>query len=130
VIVLPGKHLRVEFLLDKQQVVDVTVADTADIVNKTTFTGSPENTPYLQYQKFVSVKGKLLQAERRAYMQSTTRADSVLHEQKYNAYTKELNSYRENIIKNPAQINAGSLAQCDERSGCSQPHAYYAPRLA
>jgi thiol-disulfide isomerase/thioredoxin len=109
VLVLPGKQLRVEFLLDKQQQLDITVSDTADMVDKTTLSGSPENIPYLQYQKFVSVKGKLLQAERTAYMRSTTHADSALHEQKYNAYTKELNSYRENIIKTQPKSMLASL---------------------
>ena len=99
VIFLPGQQHRIEFLLDKQQLITVQ-ADTTDILNKTILTGSPENIPYIAYQKFVSAKGRLLQAERNAYMTSLTKADSALHEKNYNAYTAQLNNYRENIIKN------------------------------
>jgi thiol-disulfide isomerase/thioredoxin len=97
-VVLPGKQLRAEFLVDKQQTISIQV-DTTDMVNKTIITGSPENIPYMQYQKFVAVKGKQLQAERIAYISSVTRADSALHEKNYNTYTTQLNEYRENIIK-------------------------------
>ena len=98
VLVLPGKRLRTEFLVDKEQIVTVAV-DTTDLANKTIITGSKENIPYMAYQKFVASKGKLLQSERLAYMQSLTRADSLLHEKNYNNYNKQLNDYRENIIK-------------------------------
>jgi thiol-disulfide isomerase/thioredoxin len=95
---MPGKRIRTEFLLDKQQNISI-VVDTADMLNKTIVTGSPENIPYVQYQKFVSTKGKQLVAERTAYTISVTRADSALHEKNYNTYSAQLNQYRENIIK-------------------------------
>ena len=63
VIVFPGKQLRTEFLLDKEQTLSIT-ADTSDLVNKTIVTGSKENIPYLQYQKFVLAKGQILQDEK------------------------------------------------------------------
>ena len=99
VMVLPGKRLRVEFLIDKEQTISITVADTANLLNKTVITGSKENIPYMDYQKFVAVKGKLLQDERVAYAYSVTKADSLLHEKNYNTYNAQLNIYRENIIK-------------------------------
>ena len=98
VIVFPGKLLRTEFLLDKEQVISIK-ADTSDLVNKTIITGSKENIPYQQYQKFVAVKGKLMQVEKVAYMNSRTKPDSLFHEKNYNAYNKVLNDYRENFIK-------------------------------
>ncbi len=98
-IFFPGKLIRTEFLVSKEQVISVT-ADTADLVNKTKVTGSKENILYDQYQKFAASRGRLMQQERRAYNNATTLADSLLHEKNYNTYNKELNDYREGIIKN------------------------------
>jgi thiol-disulfide isomerase/thioredoxin len=98
-IFFPGKQVRTEFLIGKEQVISVS-ADTADLVNKTFVTGSKENILYDQYQKFAAAKGKLIQQERYAFATSATKADSALHEKKYLAYNKELNDYREGIIKN------------------------------
>ncbi len=99
VLVLPGKRLRTEFLIDKEQLITVSV-DTSDMVNKTIITGSKENIPYLEYQKFVAGKGKLLQDEKTAFINSRTNSDSLLHEKNYNNYNNQLNDYRENVIKN------------------------------
>lgn len=98
-IFLPGKRLRTEFLIDKEQVISVT-ADTSDLINKTLVSGSKENIIYDQYQKFAASKGRLIQQERNAFMASTTREDSLLHEKNYNSYNRQLNDYRESIIKN------------------------------
>lgn len=99
VIVFPGKMSRVEFLVDKSQQITISVPDTNDIVNKTVITGAPENQLYTQYQRYVSVKGRQLLDEKNAYAKSRTRADSALHEKNYNTYTRELNDYRDNIIR-------------------------------
>jgi thiol-disulfide isomerase/thioredoxin len=99
VIFFPGKRLRTEFLIDKEQTISVT-ADTTDLVNKTVVTGSKENILYDQYQKFAAVKGRLMYEERNAYLMSTTKADSLLHEKNYNTYNKQMNDYRAGIIKN------------------------------
>jgi len=98
-MVLPGKRITVDFFVDKEQVISVKV-DTTDLVNKTIVTGSKENVLFQQYQQYISVKGKLLESERQAYLQSTTKKDSALHEANYLKYNKELNDYREEIIKN------------------------------
>lgn len=95
-IVFPGKNLSVDFFINKEQQLTI-VADSAklfDIVVQ----GSIENALFQQYQKVVNEKGGLMQQERTAYMASTTKKDSALHEQKYNEYNKALNAYRENII--------------------------------
>jgi thiol-disulfide isomerase/thioredoxin len=99
VLVLPGKRLRTDFLIDKEQRISIKV-DTTDFLNKTIVTGSKENILYVQYQKYVAKKGRQLQEERMAYMASTTKQDSVLHEANYSLYNGELNTYREGIIKN------------------------------
>jgi len=113
-IIFPGKQLRVEFLVDKEQVISVS-ADTSDLVNKTVVTGSKENILYDQYQKFVGVKGRQMQQERRGYQEAVTKADSLLHEKNYNIYNKELNDYREGIIKNqPNSMMAALLTAMKE----------------
>jgi hypothetical protein len=97
-MVLPGKRITLDFFVDKEQVITVKV-DTTDLVNKTVVTGSKENVLFQQYQQNIAGKGKLLEAERQAFMKSTTKADSALHEANYLKYNKELNDYRESIIK-------------------------------
>ncbi|MFN8249539.1 MAG: thioredoxin-like domain-containing protein [Ferruginibacter sp.] len=96
-IVFPGKSLSTDFFIDKDQVITVK-ADSADLSN-TTVIGSKENQLFQDYQKYIAVKGKQLQAERTAYMQSKTKEDSALHEANYARYNKELGDYRENVIK-------------------------------
>jgi thiol-disulfide isomerase/thioredoxin len=100
--------LRTEFLIGSEQIIAVT-ADTSDLVNKTTVTGSKENILYDQYQKVAASKGRLIQQEHQAYMASHTKADSVLHEKKYLALLDELNDYREGIIKNQPQSMMAAL---------------------
>jgi len=107
-IFFPGKTLRTEFLIGKEQLISVT-ADTSDLVNKTVVTGSKENILYDQYQKFAASKGKLIQQELIAFRTSVTKADSSLHEKKYSAYNKELNDYREGIIKNQSASMMAAL---------------------
>ena len=46
-IVLPGKRISVDFLVDKEQVINVKV-DTTDLINKTFITGSKENVLFQQ----------------------------------------------------------------------------------
>ena len=96
-IVFPGKNLSADFFIDKEQVISIH-ADTTDLINMAV-TGTKENGLFQQYQKFVTAKGKLLQEERLAYNNARTKADSSLHEANYARYNKELNDYRDNIIK-------------------------------
>ncbi len=113
-IFFPGNRIRTEFLVDKEQVISVT-ADTTDLVNKTIVTGSKENILYDQYQKFAAAKGRLIQQERSGYAASLTREDSALHEKNYNLYNRQLNDYREGIIKNqPASMMAALLKAMKE----------------
>src|SRR5882724_7745465 len=91
VIVLPGKRLRADFLIDKEQRI-IVKTDTTDLLNKTIVTGSKENALYVQYQKFVAKKSIQLENERKAYMFSQNKVDSILHEANYNLYNGELNA--------------------------------------
>ena len=114
VIVFPEKRLRAEFLIGKEQKINIK-ADTTDFLNKTIVIGSKENLLYVQYQKYVLQKGRQLEQERMAYAMSATAADSALHEKNYNLFNKELNNYRENISKTqPASMMAALLKAMKE----------------
>ncbi|MGF2413173.1 redoxin domain-containing protein [Ferruginibacter sp.] len=116
VIVLPGKRIRTDFLIDKEQLINIKL-DTTDLLNKTIVTGSKENVLYVQYQKFVAKKGKELEEERRAYNAATNKLDSLQHEVSYNLRNGELNTYREGIIKNqPTSMMAALLKAMKEPS--------------
>jgi peroxiredoxin len=97
-IVFPGKNKLLDFLVEKESLISIQ-ADTADLINKTVITGSKENILFRQYEKFTQAKGKQLQEEQTLFNNSKTRADSQLHEANYKRYNKELNQYRENVIK-------------------------------
>ena len=97
-LVLPGKSKSVDFLIDKEQVITITT-DTTDLLSKTIVTGSPANVLLQQYQKTIAAKAQLLDAEKHAYTASTTKGDTAMHEANYNKLNKELNDYREDIIK-------------------------------
>src|SRR5262249_13429624 len=53
----------------------------------------------MTYQKFIGAKGKLINDEKQQYSYSLTTADSAIHKKNIEKYNKEINDYRENIIK-------------------------------
>lgn len=113
-IVFPGKNKLYDFLIDKEQVISIK-ADTSYLINKTIVTGSKENILFQKYQKFVASKGDNLQKEITAYKNSKNKSDSLLHEKKYNDLNKELNDYRDKIIKeNPESMLASLLTSMKE----------------
>jgi peroxiredoxin len=113
-IVFPGKNKIYDFLVDKEQVIRIK-ADTTDLINKTVVTGSKENVLFQQYQKAVAAKGVLLQNELEAYKAAKNKNDSTLHKKKYTELNSELNSYREQIIKqHPASMLAALLTSMKE----------------
>ena len=113
-LVLPGKSKSVDFLIDKEQLITVKT-DTTDLLSKTIVTGSPANVLLQQYQKTIASKAQLLDAEKSAYSTAKTKADSALHEANYNKLNKELNTYRENIIKTqPRSMLAALLSAMKE----------------
>jgi thiol-disulfide isomerase/thioredoxin len=107
-IVFPGKNKLFDFLVDKEQIITIK-ADTSDLINKTKVTGSGENILFQQYQKFVNAKGRYLQNELNAYRTSKNKSDSLLHEKNYTDLNKELNDYRDNIIKQHPESMLASL---------------------
>ena len=108
-VFLPGKAKYVDFFIDKEQIINIKI-DSTDLLNKTVITGSKENILFQNYQKFMAEKGKAWEQERVAYTQSRTKQDSALHEANYLKLNKELNDYRENIIRNqPQSMMASTL---------------------
>ena len=113
-VVFPGKNKIYDFLVDKEQVINIK-ADTSDLINKTSVTGSKENILFQQYQKFIASKGAYLQKELEAYKASKNKSDSNLHEKNYSNLNRELNSYRDNIIKqHPNSMLAALLTSMKE----------------
>jgi peroxiredoxin len=109
-IVFPGTRKLVDFLVGDEQTISIK-SDTADLVNKTIVTGSKENVAFQQYQKFIAGKGIELEKERRAYSASKTKEDSSMHSKKYSALSKELQDYRDAVIKNsPTSMLAALFA--------------------
>jgi len=107
-IVFPGKNKLFDFLVDTEQIINIK-ADTTDLVNKTTVTGSKQNILFQQYQKYVAEKGSSLQNELNAFKASKTKSDSLLHEKNYSDLNKELNNYRDKIIKEHPESMLASL---------------------
>lgn len=108
-VVLPRKTKIFDFLIAKKQIINISIPDSSDIIDKTTITGAEENHLFQEYQKFASAKGKLLQKELEAYKSSTTKADSTEHERKYKQLDDQLNSYRDNVIKDHPESMLATL---------------------
>jgi thiol-disulfide isomerase/thioredoxin len=96
-IVFPGKRLTTDFLIEKEQNISI-IADTNKLEQKIV-TGSPANIDFKNYQTFVNSKSKFLQQEKEAYNKSKTKEDSVKHEAAYKKLSKDLNDYREGVVK-------------------------------
>jgi len=113
-IVFPGKANSVDFFIDKEQVISIKadVRDLSNIVVK----GSKEHVLFQQYQQYVAVKGRQLQTEKEAYNKATTKEDSAKHEANYTKYNKELNGYRDSIIKNKPESMMAALLNAMKES--------------
>ena len=72
----PNKTGYFEILIDKEQKFSVT-ADTADLITSMKFVGSPDNTLFLQYQQYASVKGREIENAKRQLATAKTRIDST-----------------------------------------------------
>jgi thiol-disulfide isomerase/thioredoxin len=98
-IVFPGKRQTFDFFISSNDSLITLSADT-NTLPEYTINGAPENEQFIDYQKFVSIKGGQLQAERMAYTGSKNGADSALHLDNFNRFNKELNDYRDSVMKN------------------------------
>ncbi len=96
-IVFPSKRISTDFLVDKEQNISI-VADTNKLEN-VQVTGSPANLDFKNYQGVVNVLGKKLQQEKKAFENAKNKADSTIHDSAYRKLNKQLNEYRENVVK-------------------------------
>ena len=96
-LVTPQMTPQFEFLLDNKQQFSI-AGDTLQ-KDKSTITGSPDNDLFKEYLKYSSEKGKLMQEQEAAYHQSKSNADSAKYKNLIIQGDKELQSYRENLIK-------------------------------
>ena len=103
----PNKTGYFEILIDKEQKFSVT-ADTADLIPSMKFVGSPDNTLFLQYQQYASVKGREIENAKRQLATAKTRVDSTKWTDIIVKADKEIQQYRQELItKNPdATISA------------------------
>lgn len=75
-LVLPGKQQYIETLIDRQQVFSVSI-DTADLVNKTVYKGSPDNDLFLGYNKFLFQQESLSRSIQTQLQTAKNAADSA-----------------------------------------------------
>jgi thiol-disulfide isomerase/thioredoxin len=108
-IVLPGKRLIRDFFIGKEQIISIKINDTNKLVEKTIITGSKENLLYELYQKNISAKGRQMEEERKLYAAATNKADSLIHENNFNSISKQMNDYRDLLIKNNPKSMLASL---------------------
>jgi thiol-disulfide isomerase/thioredoxin len=102
-VVAPTKDRYIEMLIDKKQHFSVS-ADTLDLsVRK--FVNSPDNDLFNDYQKYMSVKGKLLDSLGKAARAVASPADSVALSTEAKKISEEISDYRKDFIaKHPGNI--------------------------
>lgn len=97
--VFPGKRMWMDFFINGERFLDINIKDTLDLLSSE-IKGSNENGLFFDYQKFIQVKGRDIEAERNAYNASATKKDSLLHEKKFADLNNELARFRDSIVKN------------------------------
>ena len=95
-IVTPAKDRFIEVLVDKKQHFSVAV-DTADL-NERKFTNSPDNDLFNAYQKFMAVRGRLLDSANKALKTSPAPKDSISLTELIKKTSAEVSEYRQQFI--------------------------------
>lgn len=130
-IVFPGKRSSFDFLVGPEQSLSILVKDSANPVTTSAVSGSKENILFSSYQQFVAKKGAELERERNAYIKSTTKADSSLHEKNYSVLNRQLSDYRDSIVRGfPESMLAVLLKTMKEPSVPNQHPATRADTVA
>ncbi len=97
----PNKSAYFEVLLDKEQKFTV-IADSATLLPSMKFVGSPDNTLFLQYQNYASLKGREIEDGKKQLAASKTKADSTKWTDAIIKSDKDIQQYRQDLItKNP-----------------------------
>lgn len=97
-VIFPRKNGWFEMLIDKQQHFSV-VSDSADILTKTVFTGSSDNTLFQEYQKVAQEKGKAIQAIQKYLTDHPEAPDAAKKREEMMRLNNETQQYRENFAK-------------------------------
>lgn len=97
-IVLPGKKRYFEMLMDEVQTFSIS-ADTADLVGKTVYKGSPDNDMFREYNRFLASQGAAREAIQRQLATARTAADTAKAAPLSAELGKKLQDYREGVIK-------------------------------
>jgi thiol-disulfide isomerase/thioredoxin len=97
-VVSPNKVLLFEFLMDKQQNFSIK-ADTANL-NMVTITGSADNLLFQNYTRFLAQKAPQLNKLQQQLAEAKNAKDSAALKSVLAKGNKELNDYRQNIMKN------------------------------
>jgi thiol-disulfide isomerase/thioredoxin len=104
-VVSPAKYLLFEFLMDKDQNFSIK-ADTTDL-SRVTITGSAENSLFQQYTQFLAAKAPALSNLQQQLATVKTEKDSAVIRTALQKGNKELQDYRENLVKaNPGAMLA------------------------
>ncbi|MBC9933578.1 TlpA family protein disulfide reductase [Chitinophaga qingshengii] len=120
-IVLPGKQKYVETLIDKQQVFSVSI-DTADLINKTVYKGSPDNELFLGYNQFLYQQEALTHNISAQLKAAKTAADSAKVAPLQQELGKKLQEYRQELItKHPNAILSAIFKAMKEPEIPQQP---------
>jgi thiol-disulfide isomerase/thioredoxin len=96
-IVSPKKEILFEVLIDKQQRFSI-VADTTSIPASVAFTGSPDNTMFQDYSKFISAHGKEIN-DYTVRLTSASSTDSAAITSRLKTLNKEVQDYRNKVEK-------------------------------
>lgn len=108
-IVFPGRNRSFDFFIHNERNISLR-ADSNDL-SHVQIQGAPENKLFQEYQQFVNLKGSLMQRARESYALSTTKADSMLHQEAFLKYQKELNDYREEVLQQQPQSMMAVMLQ-------------------
>ncbi len=113
-VVSPKKEILFEVLIDKQQNFSIT-ADTINLAQNLTFTGSPENTLFFTYTRTMAKYGESINNMQREYSAAKTKADSTRIREKIIGTNQDVQNYRNDIsAKNPGSLLATLFAAMKE----------------
>ncbi len=113
-VAFPKKDGWFEIVIDKEQQFTI-VADSADLLNKLSFTGSPDNTTFKDYQKFTAKTGTEINRLQKAYPGAKTKQDSTAIQNALAENNKALKNYRLQFSKDhPKHILTSIFAVLNE----------------
>jgi len=104
IVVYPSRDRFFEVLIDKQQHFSV-VTDTATLTKNKTFTNSPDNVLFEQYQQFMNKKGKTIDSAQAILNAGAKGNDSIIWSKKMTDANTEITTYRKSYIdKHPGTL--------------------------